>query len=128
MAKERVITTFGPFLLGTLTGTTGTTETPTTWKHMGPILANRLYVGAKFISASGAIKTSVGNRIKVRGVFADDYADLSTAMGTVLVSRLSSQQTLNGTSTVAAMFKWFRIESTALVNAITAKVWLSAIP
>lgn len=128
MAKERVITTWGPHQLPTLTGTTAVTETVTAWRHFGPVLANRLYLRARFTDSAGAIQTSAGNQVKVRGAMAPTTGTISTAHTSVLFSRTSTNQATQLASTVALMFNWLRLESTGLVNTISADVFVAAIP
>jgi len=127
MAKDRVITTWGPHALATLTGTTAAAETATAWHHLGPALANRMYFKARFTSA-GVIKTSAGNRLTVRGALAPTSGDISTAHTTTLVTRTSTNQATQLASTVALMFNFLRVESTALVSGIAADCFVSAIP
>ena len=127
MAKDRVITTWGPHQLPDLTGTTGATETPTAWNRLGPMLATRTYVKAVFLTAAGAISTSA-NRVKIRAAFAPTSSGISTAHTSVIASRTSTEQATQIASTIGLLFNWFRSESTGLTNGQTARVFMGAIP
>lgn len=122
MAKDRVITGWGPFPL-TLSGTTAATEV-SDWIRVGPFLANRLTVRAAFDTSTA------GNQVKVQGILGSTKPSTGVAAVTgayTLATRTSTQNGVAINSTVALNMTWVQLRSTGLASGRSVTVHFGAI-